>query len=272
MGVDVGSLPGNTPAIQIWPLGMSVVPEQLGAGIFKSWMHVVAHGEARLDMTSLLSLSPVPWPAGRPPCKPCDHGQERAGRTRPPGACPGMTTPGHPPVPAPQAVRLARMTAQPPARSRRGAARGGGEQAQGAGARDRPSPPVRAELRVQVAHVGSDDVQRDVQFAGDLRHGEVGRQVAQDPDLAVAEWRLRPGGRRRRAPSGQQAADLRGQGGVRGRLPGMALEQARRRGAAGTTRACRWARRDRARSRARPAAPGSPPAGRPGRAGGLPRR
>jgi hypothetical protein len=66
MCVAVGSLPGNTLAIQIWSLGVHVVPEQLGAGSFKFWMHAMPYGEARLDMTSLLSLSPVPWPAGRP--------------------------------------------------------------------------------------------------------------------------------------------------------------------------------------------------------------
>jgi len=53
----------------------------------------------------------------------------------------------------------------------------------------------------------------------DFRRGQVGRQVAQHADLAVAERlerRLRCGGRRRRRPSGQQAADLGDQGGVPG--------------------------------------------------------
>ena len=59
---------------------------------------------------------------------------------------------------------------------------------------------------------------------------QVGGQVAQHPDLAFAERlerRLRCGGRRRRRPSGQQAADLGDQGGVRGAVPGLALEQRR---------------------------------------------
>src|SRR5512132_1283903 len=50
------------------------------------------------------------------------------------------------------------------------------------------------ELGVDVADVGVDGVDRDRQFAGDLGSGEVGRQVAQHPELAWAEllgWRRR---------------------------------------------------------------------------------
>jgi hypothetical protein len=46
---------------------------------------------------------------------------------------------------------------------------------------------VDAELGVQVAHMGADGVHRQGQFLGDLGSGEVGREVAQDADLAVGE-------------------------------------------------------------------------------------
>ena len=73
-------------------------------------------------------------------------------------------------------------------------------------------------------------LRRDGQLAGDLRRRQVGRQVAQHADLAVAERlerRPRPGGRRRGPVPGQQVQDLGDQGGVRGALPGLALEQVR---------------------------------------------
>jgi hypothetical protein len=56
----------------------------------------------------------------------------------------------------------------------------------------------------------------------------LGRQVAQHPDLAVAQRlqrQLRPGGRRG-STAGQQAEDLDDQGGVRCSVPGLALQQA----------------------------------------------
>ena len=111
------------------------------------------------------------------------------------------------------------------------AACGGGEQAQGAGAFDGLVAAVRTELGVQVAHVGLDRVRRDVQFGRDLRHGQIRGQVAQHAEFAVAqrlEQPLRPGGRRRGHSSGEQAADLHEQRGVRGAVPGVALEEARR--------------------------------------------
>jgi hypothetical protein len=80
--------------------------------------------------------------------------------------------------------------------------RGGSEQAQGAGRLDRLGPAVRAELGVQVAHVSLDRARRDGQLPGDLGRRQVGRQVTQYADLAVAERlerRLRAG-RRRRGP------------------------------------------------------------------------
>ena len=81
-----------------------------------------------------------------------------------------------------------------------------------------------AELGVEVTHVGSDGVPRDVQFIRDLWLRQVGRQVAQYPDLAAAqrlERRLQPG--RRRGPfPGQQVEDLGDQGGVCGAVVGVA--------------------------------------------------
>ena len=66
---------------------------------------------------------------------------------------------------------------------------------------------------------------------GDLRRRQVGWQVAQHPDLAVAERLERrpwPGSPRRGPVPGQQVEDLSDQGGMRSALPGLALEQARR--------------------------------------------
>ena len=79
--------------------------------------------------------------------------------------------------------------------------------------------------------MGPDGVVRDVQLAGDLRPCQVGRQVAQYPDLAVAQGlqrRLQFGGRRGESASGQQAKDVGDQGGVGGVLPDVAFKQGRR--------------------------------------------
>jgi hypothetical protein len=46
---------------------------------------------------------------------------------------------------------------------------------------------VRAKLFVEVAHVCPDRVHRQGHFGGDLRHGQVGRQVAQHADLAIGD-------------------------------------------------------------------------------------
>ncbi len=73
---------------------------------------------------------------------------------------------------------------------------GGREQAQGAGVRDGLRAAVRAELGVQVAHMGLDGVGGDVEFVRDFGCRQVSRKVAQDPDLAFAERlqrRLWPG-------------------------------------------------------------------------------
>src|ERR1700750_1011997 len=74
---------------------------------------------------------------------------------------------------------------------RRGSGRAAGwgwrEQAEGAGALDRLGATVRAELVEEVAYVRPDCVHRYGQLAGDLRHGQVGRQVTQHPDLGLAQ-------------------------------------------------------------------------------------
>src|SRR5262249_27624303 len=69
---------------------------------------------------------------------------------------------------------------------------------------------------------------RHAELTRDLRNGKVGRQVAQDAGLGLAERR---GGaaRPRRARPREPAQDVGAQGGVRGALPGMALKQSRRR-------------------------------------------
>ena len=108
---------------------------------------------------------------------------------------------------------------------------GGREQAQSAGAVHGLMAAVDAELGVQVARVGADGVDREEQLTGDLGSRELGRQVAQDADLALAE-RLaqapscaRPG---RGLPAGQQVQDLGDRDGVSGAQPAVALEQLRR--------------------------------------------
>src|SRR4029079_15439595 len=90
---------------------------------------------------------------------------------------------------------------------RSGSARGGRRQAEGAGLLDGLVPAVHAELVVEVAHVGLDRVDRQVQLTRDLRGGELGGQVAQHPRLGVAErfaQVLRPGRRRARFLRGQE--------------------------------------------------------------------
>ena len=114
---------------------------------------------------------------------------------------------------------------------------GGREQAQGAGAVHRSMAVVDAELGVQVTHVSADGVDREEQLIGDLGSGEVGRQVAQHPDLAVGELFIQAAaagpsrlaaGRRREPVPGEQVLDLGDQGRVGGAVPGVALEQTRR--------------------------------------------
>jgi hypothetical protein len=67
-----------------------------------------------------------------------------------------------------------------------GAAGQGCEQAQVAGQGNGLGAVVGAELGVQGTQVGLDGVDRDIQFAGDFRPGQVGGQVAQHPQLAGA--------------------------------------------------------------------------------------
>src|SRR5258708_5653874 len=74
------------------------------------------------------------------------------------------------------------------------------EQPQFAGALYGGGTVADLELGEDVVDVSVDGVQRDEQFAGDLRPGQVGRQVAQHPQLARAEL---PGGRRRIRAAGR---------------------------------------------------------------------
>jgi NADPH-dependent 2,4-dienoyl-CoA reductase/sulfur reductase-like enzyme len=211
-----------------------------------------------------------------------------------------LTVPGHPDVFAagdaaavPDLTRpgqLTAMTAQHAQRQGKTAARnlcravsqdawltperGGGQEAEGAGVLDGRGAAVSAELGVQVVHVGFDGVGRDIQLAGDLWPRQVGRQVAQPQDLAVAQ-RLQ-----RRAAARQAAARSAGRpvsSGCRrsGRCArcraGRGAPAGPARGAAGKTTARRRARhspahalgpdRRRPRRRARPGR--SPPAGKP---------
>jgi len=115
---------------------------------------------------------------------------------------------------------------------------------------------VDAELGLQVARMDADGVHREEQLIGDLGSREVGRQVAQHPDLAEGELFIQAAaanpsrlaaGRRRGPVPGEQALDLGDQGGVGRAVPGAALEQARRGGAAGKLSARRRVRRGRAR-------------------------
>src|ERR1700733_7897631 len=68
-----------------------------------------------------------------------------------------------------------------------GRAAGWSEQVDTAGALDRLGATVHAELGEEVAYVRPDRVHRQGQLAGDLRRGQVGRQVAQYPDLGLAQ-------------------------------------------------------------------------------------
>ena len=76
-----------------------------------------------------------------------------------------------------------------PGRRQETSARAAGwrEQAEGAGSRDRLGATVHAELGEQVAYVRPDRVHRQGQLPGDLRHGQVRRQVPQHPDLTLAK-------------------------------------------------------------------------------------
>src|SRR4029077_4542898 len=98
-----------------------------------------------------------------------------------------------------------------------GRAAGWSEQAEGAGSLDRLGATVHAEFGEEVAYVCPDRVHRQGQLAGDLRRGQVGRQVAQHPDLGLAQriyqaegvcWPGRFPMHPRLWPGGEQAADL----------------------------------------------------------------
>ena len=89
-----------------------------------------------------------------------------------------------------------------------------------------------AKLGVEVPHVRLDGVRRQVDLGRDLWHREVGRQVAEDAALTLAErlaQSVLSAVRRCGFPSGQQVQNFGDQRGVRGATSGMALEQSRRR-------------------------------------------
>jgi hypothetical protein len=97
---------------------------------------------------------------------------------------------------------------------------------------------VSAELLVDVAQVRPDGVRGQVKLLSDLRHGQAGRQVTQDAGLSLAErlahasrpaGRCGGAGRSRQARPSEQAQDVGDEGAVRGAVPGLALEQLRRR-------------------------------------------
>jgi hypothetical protein len=76
---------------------------------------------------------------------------------------------------------------------------------------------MRAKLFTQVAQMSLHGVVGDGQLAGDLRRRQVCREVAQHPDLTLAQrlrQRLRPGGARGELGSGEQAEDVSDQGGA----------------------------------------------------------
>src|SRR6201995_5846698 len=119
---------------------------------------------------------------------------------------------------------------------------GWGEQAERAGVRDRLAAAVRAELGEEVAYMRPDRVHRNGQLAGDLRRGQVGRQVTQHPDLGLAQ-RIHQAegvcwpGRTLRRPwlwfcgwpfgwfCGEQVTDLGRQGALVTPIRGIAIEQ-----------------------------------------------
>ena len=84
-----------------------------------------------------------------------------------------------------------------------------------------------AELRVDVADVGSDGCHGDDQFGGYVRRLQVGREVAQHAKLSVGEWlreRRGLGGSRESRVSGQAIKDLGDQRGVGGVQPPVPLQ------------------------------------------------
>jgi hypothetical protein len=86
------------------------------------------------------------------------------------------------------------------------------------------------ELGVEMLDVGFDGVDRHVEFAGDFLVGEVGGEVAQDPEFARAEWfgqTLRLVTRRCALRARQSVQDLEDQGAVGCVKPGVAFEQVR---------------------------------------------
>ena len=97
---------------------------------------------------------------------------------------------------------------------------------------DRLLPRVRAELLVDVAHVRLDGARGDEDLSRDLGSGEVAREVAEHPYLALGERFLqrrqvacRPPHRR----PGKDVQDVCEQGGMRGAVPRVPFQELARR-------------------------------------------
>ena len=140
------------------------------------------------------------------------------------------------------------------------------EQAERADLLDGFAAATRAELLVQVTHVRLDSVRRHVELAGDLWRGEL---VGRYRRTWVSAWLI--GSRRHCGSPGGGAGLLVAasrlrtpaiRDGARGALPGMALEQLRRRVDEEAMSTLLGPARSSARSRARPAAAGSRSASR----------
>ena len=100
------------------------------------------------------------------------------------------------------------------------------QQPERAPALDRLGARVHVELRVELAHVGLDRVDRQEQLAADLGRREVARQEAQDGQLALVE---RLGERARRGAALEQVEQPAEERGVRGpvrRVGGQQLARA----------------------------------------------
>src|ERR1700745_3582639 len=88
--------------------------------------------------------------------------------------------------------------------------------------------PVDAELGVDVAHVGLDGAEREVELPADLGRGEVAWQVSEHTQLAFAQVlaQLRPlAGRSSQWRAIEHVEDVRDQRRVGGAVAGMAREQ-----------------------------------------------
>src|SRR5262245_46909597 len=76
-----------------------------------------------------------------------------------------------------------------------GGAPGRAQQPEGSSALYRFGPGVNVQLRVELAHMRLDGVDRQVQLLADIAGGQVGRQEAQHGELAFAQCLVRLGDR-----------------------------------------------------------------------------